>query len=71
MKDELEIWLSEALNCSSKGRVAIEAFGTPGAGKSYLCKTLYMEVAENVKSLFKPPFARRTCPLAASLDVGL
>ena len=47
MNIELEKWLLDALKVSSSGRVAIEAFGTPGAGKSYLSHDLFTQVIEN------------------------
>ena len=51
MKSELESWLLEALKSGSRGRVVIEAFGTPGVGKSYFCDGLHMRVTENDQSL--------------------
>lgn len=51
MKSELESWLSEALKSGSRGRVVIEAFGTPGVGKSYFCDGLHVRVTENDRSL--------------------
>ena len=47
MKSELECWLSEALESGSRGRVVIEAFGTPGVGKSHFCDSLKVRVVEN------------------------
>jgi hypothetical protein len=51
LKSELESWLSEALKCGSQGNVVIEAFGTPGVGKSYFCDDLFVRVTENNRSL--------------------
>ena len=41
MNIELEKWLLDALKIGSSHRVVIEAFGTPGSGKSYLSRKLY------------------------------
>ncbi len=47
MNIELEKWLLNALKISSSGRVVIEAFGTPGAGKTYFSHELFTRVIEN------------------------
>ena len=51
LKSELESWLSETLKSGSRGKVVIEAFGTPGVGKSYFCDDLHARVTENNQSL--------------------
>lgn len=51
MNIELENWLLDALKIGSSGRVVIEAFGTPGAGKSYFSHELFTRVIENDKYL--------------------
>lgn len=47
MNTELEKWLLDALKIGSSGRVVIEAFGTPGAGKTYFSHELFTRVTEN------------------------
>ena len=47
MNTELEKWLLDALKIGSSGRVVIEAFGTPGAGKTYFSHELFTRVIEN------------------------
>ena len=47
MNIELEKWLLDALKIGSSGRVVIEAFGTPGAGKSHFSHDLFTRVIEN------------------------
>ena len=51
MNIELENWLLDALKIGGSGRVVIEAFGTPGAGKSYFSHELFTRVIENDKYL--------------------
>ena len=47
MNIELEKWFLDALKISSSGRVVIEAFGTPGSGKSYFSHDLFTRASEN------------------------
>lgn len=47
MNIELEKWLVDVLKVSNSGRVSIEAFGTPGAGKSYFSHDLFTRVIKN------------------------
>ena len=47
MNNDLEKWLLDALKIGSSGRVVIEAFGTPGAGKTYFSHELFTRVIEN------------------------
>ena len=47
MNIELEKWFLDVLKISSSGRVVIEAFGTPGVGKSYFSHDLFTRVIEN------------------------
>lgn len=51
MNIELEKWLLDALKIGSSGRVVMEAFGTPGAGKSYFSHELFTRVIKNDKHL--------------------
>ena len=44
---ELEKWFLDALKFCSSGRVVIEAFGTPGVGKSHFSNNLFTRVIEN------------------------
>ena len=47
MNNDLEKWLLDALKIGSSSRVVIEAFGTPGAGKTYFSHELFTRVIEN------------------------
>ena len=47
MKIDLEDCISEILQSGSRGRVVIEAFGTPGVGKSHFCDSFNTRVADN------------------------
>lgn len=51
MNIELEKWFLDALKIGSSGRVVIEAFGTPGVGKSYFSHNLFTRVIENDECL--------------------
>ena len=47
MNIELEKWFLDALKIGSSHRVVIEAFGTPGSGKSYFSHDLFTRASEN------------------------
>ena len=47
MNIELDKWLLDALKIGSSHRVVIEAFGTPGSGKSYFSNNLFTRASEN------------------------
>ena len=47
MNIELDKWLLDALKIGSSHRVVIEAFGTPGSGKSYFSNDLFRRASEN------------------------
>ena len=47
MNSEREKWFLDALKIGSSHRVVIEAFGTPGSGKSYFSHDLFTRASEN------------------------
>jgi len=47
LKFDLEDCISEARQIGSRGRVVIEAFGTPGVGKSHFCDSFKTKLVEN------------------------
>ena len=49
---ELEKWLLDALKIGSSHRVVIEAFGTPGSGKSYFSNDLLRELVKMMNILY-------------------
>ena len=52
MNIELEKWLLDALKIGSSHRVVIEAFGTPGSGKSYFSNDLLRELVKMMNILY-------------------